>query len=167
MALFKKNKEEALSLVYANLKGVNNCNISVKVKLNDETECLEFIDNNLVKFKIKYLDINTVNRYFEKVLPPTYLGKNAKSEIIFITKINYIEHGELKSLTMEDPALSLPNKREKFAKEIIDRIPVKKTKINNEINNSIEALKGLKELLDIGAITEEEFNIKKKELLNI
>lgn len=167
MALFKKSKEERLSLVYTNLKGVNTHNISVKVKLNDNTKCLEFIDNNLDNFKIKYINIDSVNRYFEKVLPPTYLCKNSKSEVIFITKINYIDQGQLKSLTMEDPALSLPNKREKFAQEIINRIPINKTKLNNELINSIDAIKGLKELLDMGAITEEEFNTKKKDLLNI
>ncbi|HAU5240603.1 TPA: SHOCT domain-containing protein [Clostridioides difficile] len=43
-------------------------------------------------------------------------------------------------------------------------------KANNEqdkTSSSIEQVKGLKELLDIGAITEEEFNAKKKELLNL
>ncbi|HDX7083455.1 TPA: SHOCT domain-containing protein [Clostridioides difficile] len=43
-------------------------------------------------------------------------------------------------------------------------------KANNEqdkTSSSIEQVKGLKELLDIGAITEEEFNTKKKELLNL
>ncbi|MFA1763262.1 SHOCT domain-containing protein len=43
-------------------------------------------------------------------------------------------------------------------------------KANNEqykTSSLIEQVKGLKELLDIGAITEEEFNIKKKELLNL
>ena len=33
--------------------------------------------------------------------------------------------------------------------------------------HAIEAIKGLKGLLDMGAITVEEFNIKKKDLLNI
>ena len=39
--------------------------------------------------------------------------------------------------------------------------------ISNSKDNYIEELKGLKELLDIGIITLEEFNLKKKQLLNI
>ncbi|EGT4537083.1 TPA: SHOCT domain-containing protein [Clostridioides difficile] len=38
---------------------------------------------------------------------------------------------------------------------------------NTESNSSLEQIKTLKELLDMGAITEEEFNAKKKELLNL
>ncbi|TQW48753.1 helix-turn-helix transcriptional regulator [Clostridioides difficile] len=37
----------------------------------------------------------------------------------------------------------------------------------SKTSDSIEQVKGLKELLDLGAITEEEFNTKKKELLNL
>ncbi|WKK93250.1 SHOCT domain-containing protein [Clostridioides difficile] len=39
--------------------------------------------------------------------------------------------------------------------------------IQNNSNDAIQQVKGLKELLDLGAITEEEFNTKKKELLNL
>ncbi|HFL2484459.1 TPA: SHOCT domain-containing protein [Clostridioides difficile] len=37
----------------------------------------------------------------------------------------------------------------------------------SKTSDSIEQVKGLKELLDLGAITEDEFNTKKKELLNL
>lgn len=45
----------------------------------------------------------------------------------------------------------------------------KKEEVNESSNESIpyEAIKQLKELYDMGAITEEEFNQKKKELLNL
>ncbi|SJW51811.1 Uncharacterised protein [Clostridioides difficile] len=39
--------------------------------------------------------------------------------------------------------------------------------IQNNSSDAIQQVKGLKELLDLGAITEEEFNTKKKELLNL
>ncbi|MFN1873299.1 SHOCT domain-containing protein [Clostridioides difficile] len=39
--------------------------------------------------------------------------------------------------------------------------------IQNNSNDAIQQVKGLKELLDLGAITDEEFNTKKKELLNL
>ncbi|HBF3279853.1 SHOCT domain-containing protein [Clostridioides difficile] len=39
--------------------------------------------------------------------------------------------------------------------------------IQNNSSDVIQQVKGLKELLDLGAITEEEFNTKKKELLNL
>ncbi|HFK2988855.1 SHOCT domain-containing protein [Clostridioides difficile] len=39
--------------------------------------------------------------------------------------------------------------------------------IQNNSNDAIQQVNGLKELLDLGAITEEEFNTKKKELLNL
>lgn len=38
---------------------------------------------------------------------------------------------------------------------------------NNTNQNNIEELKGIKELLDSGIITQEEFDIKKKQLLNL
>lgn len=38
---------------------------------------------------------------------------------------------------------------------------------NNSGNNNLNEIKQLKELLDMGAITQEEFNIKKKQLLGI
>ncbi|NAT20652.1 hypothetical protein DC087_16340 [Clostridioides difficile] len=37
----------------------------------------------------------------------------------------------------------------------------------NNVIDPLEKIKTLKELLDMGAITEEEFNAKKKELLNL
>ena len=36
---------------------------------------------------------------------------------------------------------------------------------NEQLHSSVEILKQLKELLDLGAITEDEFNTKKEELL--
>ncbi|CZR77502.1 TPA: SHOCT domain-containing protein [Clostridioides difficile] len=39
--------------------------------------------------------------------------------------------------------------------------------LQDKPDDAIQQVKGLKELLDLGAITEEEFNTKKKELLNL
>ncbi len=41
------------------------------------------------------------------------------------------------------------------------------TKPNHSINNPYAEIKQLKELLDIGAITQEEYDIKKKQILGI
>ena len=52
-----------------------------------------------------------------------------------------------------------------YAKEITDK---KDNAVKQPAaNNNIEELKQYKELLDSGVITEEEFNAKKKQLLNI
>ncbi|MEJ4051206.1 SHOCT domain-containing protein [Clostridioides difficile] len=58
------------------------------------------------------------------------------------------------------------------AQEILSilSIIVKDNEVGNLQNNpddAIQQVKGLKELLDLGAITEDEFNTKKKELLNL
>ena len=49
---------------------------------------------------------------------------------------------------------------------ILKDIEKKREEINNNNSNADEILK-YKNLLDLGAITEEEFNTKKKELLNL
>ena len=41
------------------------------------------------------------------------------------------------------------------------------TELSQDINSSLEAIKALKQLLDIGAITQEEYELKKNQLLNI
>ena len=53
--------------------------------------------------------------------------------------------------------------------------PIEELDINNKSNNTygnnsanmVEELKKFKELLDMGAITKEEYNIKKKDILNL
>ena len=45
--------------------------------------------------------------------------------------------------------------------------PVVVSPVQTVAENSIERIVELKELLDMGAITQEEFDLKKKELLNL
>lgn len=54
---------------------------------------------------------------------------------------------------------------EELKKEIESRIEQKSD--NHSKSSPIEEIKGLKELLDIGAITQSEFDLKKKELLDL
>jgi hypothetical protein len=54
---------------------------------------------------------------------------------------------------------------EELKKEIESRIEQKSD--HHSKSSPIEEIKGLKELLDIGAITQSEFDLKKKELLNL
>ena len=57
--------------------------------------------------------------------------------------------------------------------QCLDIIIKKEEELNNvetqsqDNNDAVTQIKKFKELLDIGAITEEEFNTKKKELLNL
>lgn len=56
------------------------------------------------------------------------------------------------------------NSAKKGVSNLIERF----NKTNNaQIQDPIEEIKKFKELLDIGVITQEEFNEKKKELLNL
>lgn len=60
------------------------------------------------------------------------------------------------------------NTYEDFYKLIMDKINNSKNNNSNNFNSSVaDEIKKFKELLDMGAITEEEFETKKKELLNI
>lgn len=45
--------------------------------------------------------------------------------------------------------------------------PQAATKLSKDVSESLKAIKALKELLDMGAITQEEFEIKKKQILNL
>lgn len=173
MGLFGKSKEDSLSLVYINLKGVDNyVGVRIKIRLNDESKCVEFIDDDIskgtIKLEIQYSNLYSISRYSERALP-TVLS-NGTADFIYITKIDYVQDGELKSLTVEEPLLSSLSKRANFTQQMIGRVPIEKPKLNNDLDNSMramEAIKRLKELLDIEAITEEEFNKKKTELLEI
>lgn len=76
-------------------------------------------------------------------------------------------------LSFGSPISSLPNPMNSQVCEMVYK-GLTKYRENNGNNKkitiedgSIQQVKGLKELLDIGAITEEEFNKKKKELLNL
>ena len=53
-----------------------------------------------------------------------------------------------------------------LALEILSKPQQEQTNTTTQ-QSPIEEIKQLKELLDIGAITEDEFNQKKKELLNL
>ncbi|MDC9294414.1 SHOCT domain-containing protein [Clostridioides difficile] len=83
-------------------------------------------------------------------------------------------------MTQDENAIIFRNKREEnYAKEIKRYIENYKHSINlsNEVaiddgiaknqSDPLERIKKLKELLDIEAITQEEFDAKKKELLNL
>ena len=176
MALFRKNKD-VLECVYGNLKGLDNyVGGRVKIKINDDLQNIEFIDEEIergkIKHSIKFSDLYSVSRFTERALPAALPGNDrTTADFIFITKIDYSDDGVLKSITVQDPALSnITSKRVEFTQKLINRVPSEKPKLSKDMNNSmhaIEAIKGLKELLDMGAITEEEFNIKKKDLLNI
>ena len=45
--------------------------------------------------------------------------------------------------------------------------PVTETKVIMTLDEQIEALKKMKELVDIGILTEDEFNLKKKEIMGL
>lgn len=62
----------------------------------------------------------------------------------------------------------IPKESEKIYKYILKKIEeTKESKENNKSNSSADEILKYKHLLDEGIINQEEFNIKKKELLNL
>ncbi|ENY8471412.1 SHOCT domain-containing protein [Clostridioides difficile] len=102
--------------------------------------------NNL-RIKVTLNDINTPVLYIDLIKSST-----KKNSIIY--RSNYDIAQEILSVFS---VIENNNKNEN----------VQQNNINQTPNNSLEQIKTLKELLDMGAITEEEFNAKKKELLNL
>ncbi|EGT4601536.1 hypothetical protein DFW26_19075 [Clostridioides difficile] len=179
MGLFKKNKEEIMKEIYYNPKGIKNFTgnslNSIYLIINDKSECLEFQNATSAKetfFSVGFSDLYSISRYTETNLASaltTWVDKNAKSELIFLTKIEYVENNEIKNILLEEAWIG-KKKRIEFTENIIKRIPKEHPKLDKTVENNddaIQQVKGLKELLDMGAITEEEFNKKKKELLNL
>ncbi|MCJ0093372.1 SHOCT domain-containing protein [Clostridioides difficile] len=176
MGLFKKSRDEVLKEMYHNSKGIRNfIGNSIYILIDDKEECLKFQDavkKNILDFRIKFSDLYSISRYTETNLASsltTWVDKNAKSELIFLTKIEYVENNEIKNILLEEAWIG-KKKRIEFTENVIKRIPKEQPKLEKTARNNddvIQQVKGLKELLDIGAITEEEFNKKKKELLNL
>ncbi|HBG1232736.1 TPA: SHOCT domain-containing protein [Clostridioides difficile] len=149
------------------------------------------------KMRIKFSDLYSVNKYSEKEIAynnksvvgraaigtlfgpmGTIVGglsgtgnKKSKTEKLFIS-IEYFSHGELREIIAEDSILNFHS--QEFIDNIRRKINISKNNLENNKekqiksnDDAIQQVKGLKELLDMGAITDEEFNKKKKELLNL
>lgn len=104
-------------------------------------------------------DINVDNKFFEKNITLHNWKQNINVKINFINDLNrqkffdlfkytFTEYKVVNNLTPED-------------------IENKEMESDTKSNLPYEELKQLKELLDMGALTQEEFDIKKKELLNL
>ena len=68
-------------------------------------------------------------------------------------------------ITPPEPKRQITLRKE--IKEVKNEMPIKINNTTNLLENPFYKIKELKELLDIGAITEEEFYNKKKELLKM
>ena len=61
---------------------------------------------------------------------------------------------------------SMENKNEDFVSQVVGKTKEMATNVVSK-QDSVEELKKYKELLDLGAITQEEYDIKKKEILGL
>lgn len=92
-------------------------------------------------------------------------------QFIFMGSEENKHHGAMKSVYDENTIMFQPfaHKKAIMLKQKIEELintPNQQT-INTQVISQADELKKFKELLDMGAITQEEFDAKKKELLNI
>lgn len=90
-----------------------------------------------------------------------YTEEEFNRDVEIIDAVDENDEARLEELTKEDKNPSLVEK----GKEKISNLFKKKEKIKQE--DEFEKIKKLKELLDMGAITQEEYDTKKKEILGL
>lgn len=102
-------------------------------------------------------------------------GKNIAGQVdLPIDSISSVKKGPFKSIGVASSSglvkFYLVESRDEIFEEISTLLKQRqsnKTKIKEETRNSTDELKKFKELLDMGIITQEEFDAKKKQLLNL
>lgn len=108
------------------------------------------------------------NRLYETLDKATFDYSTEEFEADIIEVENFVEEPEVPEKESKINLSELGNAVSKGIKNAgagLSNLFSKKDKASEEDN--IERIKKLKELLDIGAITQEEFDAKKKELLNL
>ena len=101
-----------------------------------------------------------------KVLTAGVQDNNGKKTDLYGTNMDTLK--DPNTIALRAFKKETANKYEEFYKLIMQKINDAKSNSSNSNNNSAaDELKKFKELLDAGVINEEEFNKKKKELLNL
>lgn len=126
---------------YTVLKGASSMMQNIADKMNKTNESLEIINNNLTNIAeaINNISISTTHEVFDTRVVQVVLSD--ETDIVLKGISIYYDLNRI-----------LKNK-------------VESNKVQSTKNDYIQELKMIKELLDMGILTEEEFNSKKKELL--
>ena len=122
----------------------------------------------IIYFWLKSMEIVVSNK---RVYGKTAFGKmiNLPLDSISAVEVSWLKGISISTSSGKIKFKLIKNYQEVY-KEVSELLMKRQTEIpntNNEINtNYIDELKKLKELLDLGAITQEEYDIKKSQLLN-
>lgn len=138
-----------------------------------------FIDIGLIVIVLALLGVWCLASYELTVTNKRVFGKTSfgKRVDLPIDSISAIGTSALKGITISTASgrifFKLIKNHDEIHSEISNLIISRQSKSNNDVTepsistNITDELKKYKELLDIGAITQEEFNAKKKELLGL
>ena len=184
MGLFSKNDDpNRVGVVYGDYKGgIPGINVEFKCKIAiyKDRIFIKIVSYNLsseIKFsEFKSLQLESIQDIEHRITatrllamgPFAFAFKKKKKTTEKFCTIDYDDgSGIVNTVIIGDGAFAHSKIYEAYSTYLKENKPAVESNNTTASNNSYDELIKLKELLDLGVITQEEFDAKKKQLLNI